>query len=57
LQNTEVFIKYDKALLQQLYNVIGYSKASIENYIGFTEEYKKMTKNLMLYLKNKYHIK
>ena len=56
LQNTEVFIKYDKPLLQQLYNVIGYSKASIINYIGFTEELKGITERLILFLKNKYHI-
>jgi len=57
LQNTEVFMRYEKPLLQQLYNVIGYCKASIINYMEFTKEYKIMAERLIIYLTDKYHIK
>lgn len=57
LQNKEVFIEYSRPVLQQLYNVIAFSKASILNYTAYTEEYKRLAGRVILYLKEKYHLK
>ena len=55
-QNEEIFIHHDRIMIQELYNLIAFHKASLMNYIGYVMEYRRITERLIRYLKNEYTI-
>ncbi|HEY2726171.1 MAG TPA: hypothetical protein VGI61_03285 [Parafilimonas sp.] len=54
--NTEVFIQYNKPLLEQLYSNIRYQKGALLYYMGVEKEYAKQITQLIKFLQKKYHM-
>jgi hypothetical protein len=56
LQNTEVFIQYDKPAIKQLYSILTNANGTLLNTIGFEQQYLEKAKKLLLYLQKEYHL-
>ena len=54
--NTEVFTRYDKPLLEQLYTLIRYEKGCLLVYIEAEKEYRKKTVALIEFLQKEYNL-
>lgn len=56
LTNTEVFTQNNKQALQQLYNMLGNSKATLATCIIIQQQYQEKVKGLLAFLQKKYDI-
>ena len=57
LENTEIFIGYDKPVIKQLYSMITNSEGTLVNTILTEKQYREKAERLLVYLQNKYHLK
>ncbi|HEV8504043.1 MAG TPA: hypothetical protein VGQ53_01545 [Chitinophagaceae bacterium] len=57
MTNTVVFVQFDQAAIQQLYNKLENSKGSLMTAIVFQKQYREQAAGLLAYLRRKYHIK
>ena len=56
LRNTEVFIKYDKPAIKQLYSMIRNANGSLIATITSEKQYKEKAERLLTYLQREYHL-
>lgn len=54
--NKEVFIKYDRAAIHQLYSMIRNANASLVTTIYYEKQYKEKAERLLTYLQKEYHL-
>ena len=57
LNNTQIFIQYDKSAIKQLYSMITNAKGTLINTIVSENQYLEKAERLLVYLQNKYHLK
>ena len=57
LHNTEIFIKYDKQGIQQLYSIIANGRGSLVSTIISEKQYREKAERLLTYLQKEYHLK
>ena len=57
LQNTQIFIQYDRPAIQQLYSMMTNSKGTLLNTIVYEKQYKEKAERLLVYLQKEYHLK
>ena len=56
LQNKEVFIKYDKPAIHQLYSMIRNAKGALATSILYEKQYSEKAERLLRYLQEEYHL-
>ena len=56
LQNAEIFIKYDKPAIQQLYSMMANAKGSLLSTIVFEKQFREKVDRLLNYLQKEYHL-
>ena len=56
LQGKEIFFKYDKPVIHQLYSMIKNAKGSLETTILEEQQYKEKVERLLIYLQREYHL-
>ena len=56
LQNEEMFFKYDKPAIHQLYSMINNAKGSLVATIVSEKQYKEKAERLLTYLQKEYHL-
>jgi len=56
LQNTQIFIQYDKPAIQQLYSMMTNAKGTLINTIVTEKQYKEKAERLLSYLQKEYHL-
>ena len=57
LQNTAIFIQYNKPDIQQLYSIMTNAKGTLLFNIVSEKQYKKKAEQLLVYLQKEYHLK
>ncbi|MEP7323373.1 MAG: hypothetical protein ABI761_15720 [Saprospiraceae bacterium] len=57
LENTEIFINYDKPAIKQLYSMMTNANGTLVNTIVAEKQYLEKAKRLLAYLQWKYHLK
>lgn len=56
LQNKEVFIKYDKPSIYQLYSMMRDAKGSLATAVLYEKQYREKAVRLLTYLQKEYHL-
>jgi hypothetical protein len=56
LQNTQIFIQYDKPAIQQLFSMMTNAKGTLINTIVSEKQYKEKAERLLSYLQKEYHL-
>ncbi len=57
LQNTEIFIEYDKRAIKQLYSMMTNAKGTLVATIVSEKQYREKAERLLVYLQKEYHLK
>jgi hypothetical protein len=57
LQNTEIFIQYDKSAIKQLYSIMTNAKGSLVGTIVAEKQYEEKAERLLIYLQKEYSIR
>jgi hypothetical protein len=56
LQNTEIFIKYEKRAIHHLYSIMANAKGSLVATIVSEKQYREKAERLLNYLQKEYHL-